>query len=407
MVSVASLLNPLPPSFGRLCDSSTPTPSIQSPTPSSSSKRPRMSKPTAIFVKADPKGKINYRPCEIQDDTIRAEHVKFQVEPIGHISEYPRHIPYNSQKKSFQQKTGRDAFEAYQYTFRMPNEDREKEPHAVMWDYNVGLVRITSFFKSLKHSKTMPAKVMNANPGLKEISHSITGGSINAQGYWVPYEAARAIAATFCWEIRYALTPVFGLEFPCMCTEPNDPAFLRISIDQDIVLRCTQTANANRVTSQRALQTGSQRPPFASNMKTLRPRPAIIQESESGYCTDTDRSLPNSPEWTPVEIPRSVGVPYLPPHQPRASEYSSSSPSTVSIHGQSISMKRRRSSEIETTDGTAFETTISVTGASRTKRTKFSTPTQEARAAYMLMQLHMADAALASKRRQIRRRASH
>lgn len=28
----------------------------------------------------------------------------------------------------------------------------------------------------------MPSKVMSANPGLREISHSITGGSIGAQG---------------------------------------------------------------------------------------------------------------------------------------------------------------------------------------------------------------------------------
>ena len=87
---------------------------------------------------------------------------------------------------------------AFHYSFRMPGESLDREPHVVMWDYNVGLVRITSFFKSLKHPKvanlcqkktptltvfkTMPAKVMTANPGLKEISHSITGGSISAQG---------------------------------------------------------------------------------------------------------------------------------------------------------------------------------------------------------------------------------
>lgn len=41
----------------------------------------------------------------------------------------------------------------YQYTFRKPDEGRGRDAHAVMWDYNVGLVRITSFFKSLGHSK--------------------------------------------------------------------------------------------------------------------------------------------------------------------------------------------------------------------------------------------------------------
>ena len=37
----------------------------------------------------------------------------------------------------------------------MPDDDRGKDPHAVMWDYNVGLVRITSFIKSLGHSKVI------------------------------------------------------------------------------------------------------------------------------------------------------------------------------------------------------------------------------------------------------------
>lgn len=46
-----------------------------------------------------------------------------------------------------------DRITVYQYTFRMPDDDRSKDPHTVMWDYNVGLVRFTSFFKSLKHSK--------------------------------------------------------------------------------------------------------------------------------------------------------------------------------------------------------------------------------------------------------------
>ena len=74
-----------------------------------------MSKSDAILVKAEPKGEVNYKPCETQDETIAAEHRKFKVEPMGRISDYPRHIPYSSDKKSFQQKTGRDAIEGNRY----------------------------------------------------------------------------------------------------------------------------------------------------------------------------------------------------------------------------------------------------------------------------------------------------
>ena len=52
------------------------------------------------------------------------------------------------------------SIKVYQYTFRMPDDDRGKDPHAVMWDYNVGLVRITSFIKSLGHSKVIPLSLM-------------------------------------------------------------------------------------------------------------------------------------------------------------------------------------------------------------------------------------------------------
>lgn len=80
-----------------------------------------------------------------------------------------------------------------------------------MWDYNVGLVRMTPFFKCCKYSKvcfrsifriffsacdgskkdidngqTQPAKMLNLNPGLRDITHSITGGSIAAQGKITP-----------------------------------------------------------------------------------------------------------------------------------------------------------------------------------------------------------------------------
>lgn len=57
----------------------------------------------------------------------------------------------------------------YQYTFRMPGDDREKDAHTVMWDYNVGLVRVTALFKSLKHTK-----VLNHSK-LQEVSIAKTG----------------------------------------------------------------------------------------------------------------------------------------------------------------------------------------------------------------------------------------
>lgn len=69
--------------------------------------------------------------------------------------------------------------------------------HTVLWDYTKGLVRTTPFFKScgyskvgklfaekdiVSHSQTTPAKVLDLNPGLRDICYSVTGGALVAQG---------------------------------------------------------------------------------------------------------------------------------------------------------------------------------------------------------------------------------
>ena len=66
-------------------------------------------------------------------------------------------------------------------------------------------------------------------------------------GYWMPFDAAKALAATFCWKIRYALTPLFGNEFPAMCISPNDRKnYGRMVIPPEIIRRATETATYYR-----------------------------------------------------------------------------------------------------------------------------------------------------------------
>ncbi|CAI4212589.1 unnamed protein product [Parascedosporium putredinis] len=127
---------------------------------------------------ARPRGTIKFHPYEELDELSMREIAKFQVTPFGRIKECCAHIPYNSGKKDFYEKTGRESFEVFKYEFRVPGDDTE---YTVMWDYNVGLVRMTPFFKCCQYGKTMPAKMLSLNPGLKDITHSITGGAISAQ----------------------------------------------------------------------------------------------------------------------------------------------------------------------------------------------------------------------------------
>lgn len=81
-----------------------------------------MNKDGAIFTKGSIKGEVNYPPFELLDAETKSEVHKFRVYPLGNIQEYPRHIPYNSEKKSFLEKTGRESFEGMMKTMMLVKE---------------------------------------------------------------------------------------------------------------------------------------------------------------------------------------------------------------------------------------------------------------------------------------------
>ncbi|KAH6659691.1 hypothetical protein BKA67DRAFT_652915 [Truncatella angustata] len=309
MISVASLLNPAPsgPSVHGFPPSPAPSASPTSSLADESSfydrsmiPKNKMPKDAAIFTKGKAKGVVNFHPFEILDEFSIGELRKYQVFPVGKIQEYCRHIPYNSGKKNFFEKTGRESFEVFQYVFKVPGDDIE---YAVMWDYNVGLVRMTPFFKCCKYSKTTPAKMLNLNPGLKEITHSITGGSIMAQGYWMPYECAKAVCATFCHHIAGALIPIFGPDFPSQCISLQDPKYRQMSISPSIIIQSTREAEhfrrfyTNMVTSTSSASPQHDRKFFKDlfvdsrhNHRYRMRRPFISCNNPCGTDTDGERS---------------------------------------------------------------------------------------------------------------------
>jgi hypothetical protein len=346
-MKIQSLLNPF-------CDDQRGCRSAGTPAPATIShsqvpctlaaKRQKVPKDAAIFTdESKIRGTINFPPYEYGDDEeLDTQHRKFQIYPIGEIlTKGARHIPYNSEKKDFMTKTGREAFEVFQYTFKVPGDDRE---YAVLWDYNVGLVRITPFFKCCKYSKvrfyfpnisvdqrllsqTTPAKVLNLNPGLRDISYSITGGALAAQGYWMPYAAAKAVATTFCYDIRWALTPVFGKGFLNSCIPPTSSSFGKFHIDPSIVRDCSieterwrqegeaykahKPAEGYDATSLDLISvTGTPKSAFTSppwGVRDMKQRKAKPTDIESGYGTDTDQSDKYlcSPRFSPQVSPRS------------------------------------------------------------------------------------------------------
>ncbi|RVD89971.1 uncharacterized protein DFL_000957 [Arthrobotrys flagrans] len=88
-----------------------------------------------------------------------------------------------------------------------------------------GHVRISPMFKSSEfdalRKKNTPRRCVTRN-GLNDCYASITGGNIEAQGFWIPYLAAKAICSRFCHSIRDALSPIFGNDFPAMCEKERD-----------------------------------------------------------------------------------------------------------------------------------------------------------------------------------------
>lgn len=208
MLKIQSLLNPVSDTSALFASSGTrvpprPTypPYISTPAetprpetaPPSPPKRQKMAKDKlikdgAVFTRGPRIEPVNYEPyeCSLTNDHLTSEqsqelnrqHRRYQLYPSAldndKISDYTRHIPYSSEKKTFLHKTGRDAFEGMlptytriyirhdasmltvlavsQYTFVVPG-DAEQRKHVVMWDYQIGLVRVTPFFKALKHTK--------------------------------------------------------------------------------------------------------------------------------------------------------------------------------------------------------------------------------------------------------------
>ena len=231
-------------------------------------------------------------------------------------------------------------------------------------------------------------------------------------GYWIPYEAARAIAAKFCWEIRYVLTPVFGADFPDCCLLPDDPCFLKLNVDKSIVHHCTDLANRFRGDVVEPLTRSTHRQAQDGAVKSLRPKPTVRPDYESGYGTDTDRSQPNSPEsvtqgWTAINGPQMPAPPRL-----KRSPISTIPRQSTQLHNQQNNLDEshyrcKRQHPIE--DGNADDrdlTTQNVGDDNSIKRLKYATKAADARAAYTLVALHQADVTFAERAKSLGRRAS-
>lgn len=246
----------------------------------------------------------------------------------------------------------------------------------------------------------------------------------------MPFKAAKAVAATFCYNVRHALTPLFGEDFIGLCVHPSDRNFASFRIDSQIVHECTmETQSWLSRTDARHTPTPSlysspdpsaseacATPKFALSapfrFKKLKPKIFKGTDSESGYGTDSEVASdkfvlspdvsPKTtiPEWTavnnnkasPKEATAIEGLQMLSwsPVQ-RSTEVTPRSPA-----GQRNSKRPMHDTDDEYAgdESTTGEDDVphTVKPASKALRTT------ESRAAYWLMQLSMEDAKHRDKR---------
>lgn len=119
-MKIQSLLNPF-----TACDNRNGSRASESPIPApmpyavapyvSLSKRQKIPKDAPIFSEGTKiVGHVNYPPYEGgEDESVAYQHHRFRLFPMGEIRKKGvRHIPYNSDKKDFLDKTGRESFES-------------------------------------------------------------------------------------------------------------------------------------------------------------------------------------------------------------------------------------------------------------------------------------------------------
>ncbi|KAG8425411.1 hypothetical protein J3458_002113 [Metarhizium acridum] len=220
----------------------------------------------------DTQGPVNFPPFENVDEKTRQKITAFNIPQFGSITKSYEHVPYNSSKRDFFAKTGRECIEAFKYTFQLP---RNPAVFTVMWDYNIGLVRMTPFFKCMGYPKTRPSQMLDKNPGLRDICPSITGGAVFAQGYWMPYKCAKAVCATFCYDFAAALIPLFGPGFPSECISPDSAHFSSMTISQELIKEVSEQAQRlhQGPTEQNTTSYVFPRRPPGRNIRTTRATP--------------------------------------------------------------------------------------------------------------------------------------
>ena len=128
----------------------------------------------------------------------------------------------------------------------------------------------------------------------------------------MPFEAAKAMAATFCYSIRYALVPLFGPDFVTMCLGPTDPKQGEMLISPKIIRDCRDEARRFRdealkqglMIQERPLTTSFRPPPAQTRgAYSVGPDTLCYEGVEKSYCSaaENKRDLPSPQPSQPLK----------------------------------------------------------------------------------------------------------
>lgn len=175
----------------------------------------------------------------------------------------------------------------------------------------------------------------------------------------MPYNVAKELAANFCHEIRYALVPLFGHDFPLLCAKEGEDAYRTFHISPTTIRTCIaeqeQWVRMGKTHNAPGLplapkQSKSESPLRSSPATVLRLRsakrevgsepPAFFQpDYQKGATVGTDHDLaygahmvPYSPDISPRTTRSHSQVPAYLPSTP-APSWSNISTSSATIPG--------------------------------------------------------------------------
>jgi hypothetical protein len=122
MLSLQALLNPEPANGRAVCLRQPASVVVSNSTPDATTAsrgamdahltvRRRASRSTTPLPKSKTQGPVRFPPFEVVDEAANQHIARYQISSFGQIQQCCEHIPYNSTKKDFYEKTGRESIE--------------------------------------------------------------------------------------------------------------------------------------------------------------------------------------------------------------------------------------------------------------------------------------------------------